>query len=40
MSKSQTLIPPERIENLILFIRGHRVIVDADLADSVLRRKR
>jgi ORF6N domain len=33
MSKSQNLIPPERIENLILFFRGHRVIVDADLAE-------
>jgi len=32
MSKGQNLIPPERIENLILLVRNHRVIIDADLA--------
>ncbi len=26
------MILPERIENLILFVRNHRVIMDADLA--------
>lgn len=32
MSVSQGLIPPERIEGLILLVRGRRVILDADLA--------
>ena len=33
MSDDQILIPPERIERLILLIRGHKVIIDEDLAD-------
>lgn len=32
MSKSLVRIPPERIEGIILLIRGERVILDADLA--------
>ncbi|HXU38558.1 MAG TPA: ORF6N domain-containing protein [Blastocatellia bacterium] len=32
MSTSQSLIPPERIERLILLVRDRRVILDADLA--------
>jgi phage regulator Rha-like protein len=32
MSKDKSLIPIERIEGLILLIRGHKVILDADLA--------
>ena len=27
------VVPTERIEKLILLIRGHKVILDADLAD-------
>jgi hypothetical protein len=30
--KSVTLVPPERIEGSILLIRGHKVILDSDLA--------
>ncbi len=32
MSKDKSLIPIERIERSILLIRGHKVILDADLA--------
>jgi hypothetical protein len=32
VSKTKILIPPERIEGRILLIRGHKVMVDADLA--------
>jgi hypothetical protein len=32
MSKDRSLIPLERIERPILLIRGHKVILDADLA--------
>ena len=32
MSKNQSLVPIERIERLILLIRGQRVLLDADLA--------
>ena len=32
MSKGRSLIPVERIERSILLIRGHKVILDADLA--------
>ena len=32
MSKDRSLIPVERIERSILLIRGHKVILDADLA--------
>ena len=32
MSQETTLIPAERIENSILFIRGEKVILDEDLA--------
>ncbi len=31
-SKDGSLIPVERIERSILLIRGHKVILDADLA--------
>jgi hypothetical protein len=33
MSKHPTLIPLERIERRILLIRGHKVMLDADLAE-------
>jgi hypothetical protein len=33
MSKEKSLVPIERIENTILFIRGQKVMLDADLAD-------
>ena len=33
MAKSELLIPAERIEKSILLIRGHKVILDRDLAD-------
>ncbi len=33
MPTSKSLIPSERIEKLILFIRGQRVMFDADLAE-------
>ena len=32
MDKDLTLVPPERIEQSILLIRGHKVILDSDLA--------
>jgi hypothetical protein len=32
MSKDRSLIPIERIERLILLIRGHKVMLDRDLA--------
>jgi len=32
MDKDVTLVPPERIEQSILLIRGHKVILDTDLA--------
>ncbi len=31
-SDSSSIVPIERIENAILFIRGHKVMLDADLA--------
>ena len=33
MSTSKSLVPVERIEKSILLIRGHRVMLDADLAE-------
>jgi len=33
MAKSELLIPEERIEKSILFIRGHKVLLDSDLAE-------
>ena len=33
MSKDKSLIPIERIERLILLIRGHKVMLDSDLAE-------
>ena len=33
MAKDRSLIPIERIERLILLIRGHKVMLDSDLAD-------
>jgi len=33
MPTSKSLIPVERIEKAILFIRGQRVMLDADLAE-------
>ena len=30
--KGAALVPPERIERSILLIRGHKVMLDADLA--------
>jgi ORF6N domain len=32
MSKDRSLIPVERIERSILLIRGHKVMLDRDLA--------
>jgi hypothetical protein len=32
MSKDRSLIPVERIERLILLIRGHKIMLDSDLA--------
>ncbi|HXY23890.1 MAG TPA: ORF6N domain-containing protein [Candidatus Acidoferrum sp.] len=32
MAKPATLVPVERIESRILFIRGHKVLLDSDLA--------
>ena len=32
MDKDVTLVPPERIERSILLIRGHKVMLDTDLA--------
>jgi DeoR/GlpR family transcriptional regulator of sugar metabolism len=33
MLKDKFLIPVERIERLILLIRGHKVMLDSDLAE-------
>src|SRR4030065_1429791 len=33
MAKDKSLIPVERIERLILLIRGHKVMLDSDLAE-------
>jgi hypothetical protein len=33
MSKTRAIVPIERIESRILLIRGHKVMIDADLAD-------
>jgi len=33
MAKRASLIPPERVERAILAIRGHRVLLDRDLAE-------
>jgi hypothetical protein len=33
MSKDGSLIPVERIERLILLIRGHKVMLDSDLGE-------
>ena len=33
MTKSSALVPIERIESLIFLIRGHKVMIDADLAE-------
>ena len=33
MTESRSLIPIERIEQAILLIRGHKVMLDRDLAD-------
>lgn len=33
MPTSQSLIPAERIEKSILLIRGHKVLLDSDLAE-------
>jgi hypothetical protein len=33
MSKDESLIPAERIERAILVIRGHKVLLDRDLAE-------
>ncbi len=33
MAKGELLIPEERIEKVILLIRGHKVMMDSDLAD-------
>ena len=33
MTKSNALVPIERIESLIFLIRGHKVMIDADLAE-------
>ena len=32
MDKNVALVPPERIERSILLIRGHKVMLDTDLA--------
>lgn len=32
MGDSKTLVPAERIENVILYMRGEKVIIDSDLA--------
>ncbi len=32
MDKDVVLVPPERIERSILLIRGHKVMLDSDLA--------
>jgi len=33
MYKGMALVPPERIEQSILLIRGHKVMLDSDLAE-------
>ena len=33
MARSRPTIPPERIQSRILLVRGHRVMLDADLAE-------
>jgi hypothetical protein len=33
MDKDVTLVPPERIERLILLIRGQKVMLSTDLAE-------
>jgi hypothetical protein len=33
MAKNTSLIPAERIERSILLIRGHKVMLDSDLAE-------
>lgn len=33
VTKNALLIPAERIERAILLIRGHKVMLDSDLAD-------
>ena len=33
MSENNSLVPMERIERAILFIRGEKVMLDSDLAD-------
>jgi len=33
VSKKQSIVPVERIENKILFFRGYKVILDSDLAE-------
>ena len=33
MDKDVALVPPERIERSILMIHGHKVMLDADLAE-------
>ena len=33
MSDTNSLVPIERVENSILLIRGHKVMLDADLAE-------
>jgi ORF6N domain len=33
MPKSNAIVPVERIESLILVLRGHKVMLDSDLAD-------
>jgi len=30
--EGSSIVPAERIENAILFVRGHKVMLDADLA--------
>jgi hypothetical protein len=32
LGKKQPLVPTERIEPMILHVRGHKVMLDADLA--------
>jgi hypothetical protein len=33
MAKTSAIVPVERIESLIFLIRGHRVMLDSDLAE-------
>ena len=37
MPGKQALVPVERIERAILLIRGQKVMLDADLAEQVLK---